>query len=114
MSWCEQEGVAIMLRHKSEFIGRRLVIASLLFSVLAGTVGSFALHGAPQETASITASAASSEKDALANLGPIYEKQQHRKTGGNGTAATYNYVGSGTLARNIEQGASLDVFFSEC
>src|ERR1700691_2016432 len=112
MSWCEQEGVAIMLRHKSEFIGRRLVIASLLFSVLAGTVGSFALHGAQQETASITVSAAISLKDALDELGPIFQVQQHRKNGGNGTAVTYNYGGSGTLARQIEQGAPVDVFFS--
>ena len=101
-----------MLRHKSEFPRRRLVIASLLFSFVVGTVGSFALHGAPQETASITVSAAISLKDALDELGPIFQVQQHRKNGGNGTAVTYNYGGSGTLARQIEQGAPVDVFFS--
>src|SRR6202451_2251209 len=111
MSWCEQEGVAIMLRHKSEFIGRRLVIASLLFSVLAGTVGSFALHGAPQDTASITVSAAISLQDALDELGPIFQVQQHRKNGGNGTAVTYNYGGSGTLARQTQPQAPGGGFF---
>src|ERR1700685_1347446 len=112
MSWCEQEGVAIMLRHKSECKGRRLVIASLLFSFVIAAVGSFTLYGAPQETASITVSAAISLKDALDELGPIFQVQQHRKNGGNGTAVTYNYGGSGTLARQIEQGAPVDVFFS--
>jgi molybdate transport system substrate-binding protein len=38
--------------------------------------------------------------------------QQHRKNGGSGTAVTFNYGGSGTLARQIEQGAPVDVFFS--
>jgi molybdate transport system substrate-binding protein len=101
-----------MLRNKSGFVGRRLVIASLLFLFVVGSAGSFALHGAPQETASITVSAAISLKDALDELGPIFQVQQHRKNGGNGTAVTYNYGGSGTLARQIEQGAPVDVFFS--
>jgi molybdate transport system substrate-binding protein len=101
-----------MLRHKSEFRGRRLAVASLLVSLVVGAFGSFALHGAPQETASITVSAAISLKDALDELGPIFQVQQHRKNGGNGTAVTYNYGGSGTLARQIEQGAPVDVFFS--
>ena len=103
-----------MLRRKSKFMGRRLVIASLLFSFVVGAVGSLALYGrTPQETASITVSAAISLKDALDELGPIFQVQQHRKNGGNGTAVTYNYGGSGTLARQIEQGAPVDVFFSQ-
>jgi molybdate transport system substrate-binding protein len=101
-----------MLRPKSEFRGRRLAVASLLVSLVVGAFGSFALQGAPQETASITVSAAISLKDALDELGPIFQVQQHRKNGGNGTAVTYNYGGSGTLARQIEQGAPVDVFFS--
>jgi molybdate transport system substrate-binding protein len=101
-----------MLRHKSDFRGRRLAVASLLVSLVVGAFGSFALQGAPQETASITVSAAISLKDALDELGPIFQLQQHRKNGGNGTAVTYNYGGSGTLARQIEQGAPVDVFFS--
>src|ERR1700733_3941746 len=101
-----------MLRHKSEFMGRRLVIASLLFSFVVGAGGSFAPYGAPQETASITVPAAISLKDALDELGPIFQVQQHRKNGGNGTAVTYNYGGSGTLARPIEKGAPGGGFFS--
>src|SRR6204780_3521867 len=112
MSWCEQEGVAIMLRDKSSFIGRRFVVASLLFLFVVVAAGSFTLQGAPAETDSITVSAAISLKDALDELGPIFQVQQHRKNGGNGTAVTYNYGGSGTLARQIEQGAPVDVFFS--
>jgi molybdate transport system substrate-binding protein len=101
-----------MLRDKSSFIGRRLVVASLLFLFAVGVAGRFTLQGAPAETDSITVSAAISLKDALDELGPIFQVQQHRKNGGNGTAVTYNYGGSGTLARQIEQGAPVDVFFS--
>jgi molybdate transport system substrate-binding protein len=106
------EGVAIMLREKSGFIGRRLVVASLLFLFVAGAAGSFALGGPAEQSETITVSAAISLKDALDELGPIFQVQQHRKNGGNGTAVTYNYGGSGTLARQIEQGAPVDVFFS--
>lgn len=102
----------MMLRDIARFIGRRLVVASLFFLFVAGTAGSFALQGAAQLSASITVSAAISLKDALDELGPIFQSQQHRKNGGSGTAVTFNYGGSGTLARQIEQGAPVDVFFS--
>ncbi len=101
-----------MLRDETGFIGRRLIVASLLFLLVAGTAGSFALGGQAEQSASITVSAAISLKDALDELGPIFQVQQHRKNGGSGTAVTYNYGGSGTLARQIEQGAPVDVFFS--
>src|SRR5580700_7403205 len=106
------EGVAIMLPDKTGFIGRRLIVASLLFLFVLGTTGSFAVRGAAQQSDSITVSAAISLKDALDELGPIFQIQQHRQNGGSGTAVTYNYGGSGTLARQIEQGAPVDVFFS--
>ena len=77
-----------------------------------GTAGTLSLGAAAQQSESITVSAAISLKDALDELGPIFQVQQHRKNGGNGTAVTYNYGGSGTLARQIEQGAPVDVFFS--
>jgi molybdate transport system substrate-binding protein len=93
-------------------IGRRLVVASLLFLFTLGTTGSFTLGAARQQSDSITVSAAISLKDALDELGPMVQVQQHRKNGGNGTAVTYNYGGSGTLVRQIEQGAPVDVFFS--
>ena len=92
--------------------GRRLGVASLLFLFAVGAAGNFTLGAAPQRSESITVSAAISLKDALDELGPIFQVQQHRKNGGNGTAVTYNYGGSGTLARQIEQGAPVDVFFS--
>ena len=101
-----------MSRHKTGFIGRRLIFASLLFLFVVGAAGSFTLQGSPEQADSITVSAAISLKDALDELGPIFQVQQHRKNGGNGTAVTYNYGGSGTLARQIEQGAPVDVFFS--
>jgi molybdate transport system substrate-binding protein len=101
----------MMLRHIAEFIGRRLLGASLLFLFVAGTAGSFALRGAAQQSAAITVSAAISLKDALDDLGAIFQLQQKRKNGG-GAVVTFNYGGSGTLARQIEQGAPVDVFFS--
>jgi molybdate transport system substrate-binding protein len=108
----EHEGVTIMPRNKTGFTRRKLIVASLLFLFVVGAAGNFALQGAAQQSASITVSAAISLKDALDELGPIFQVQQHRKNGGNGTAVTYNYGGSGTLARQIEQGAPVDVFFS--
>jgi len=101
-----------MLRKETRSIGRRLVVASLLFSFVLGTAGSFVLDAASQQSSAIIVSAAISLKDALDELGPIFQVQQHRKNGGGGTAVTYNYGGSGTLARQIEQGAPVDVFFS--
>jgi molybdate transport system substrate-binding protein len=101
-----------MSRGKTGFIGRRLIVTSLVFLFVVGAAGHFALRGAAEQSASITVSAAISLKDALDELGPIFQVQQHRKNGGSGTAVAYNYGGSGTLARQIEQGAPVDVFFS--
>jgi molybdate transport system substrate-binding protein len=100
------------LRTESGFIGRRLFVASLLFLFVVGTGGRFALRGAAEQSASITVSAAISLKDALDELGPIFQVRQLHKNGRSGTAVTFNYGGSGTLARQIEQGAPVDVFFS--
>jgi molybdate transport system substrate-binding protein len=100
----------MMLRHIAEVIGRRLLVASLLFLFVAGAAGSFALRGAAQQSAAITVSAAISLKDALDELGAIFQLQQQRKN--SGAVVTFNYGGSGTLARQIEQGAPVDVFFS--
>jgi molybdate transport system substrate-binding protein len=102
----------MMSRKETRSIGRRLFVAGLLFLFVLGTAGSFALGAAPQQSSSITVSAAISLKDALDELGPIFQVQQHRKNGGSGTAVTFNYGGSGTLARQIEEGAPVDVFFS--
>jgi molybdate transport system substrate-binding protein len=101
-----------MPRNKTAFTRKKFILASLLLLFVVGVAGNFALQGAPQQSDSITVSAAISLKDALDELGPIFQIQQHRKNGGNGTAVTYNYGGSGSLARQIEQGAPVDVFFS--
>lgn len=61
---------------------------------------------AAQERASITVSAAISLKDALDEIGHIYE-QRH-----SGTKIVFNYGGSGTLQHQIEQGAPVDIFIS--
>lgn len=69
------------------------------------------LAGAPSRLgelpkASITVSAAISLKDALDELGRMYERAHP------GAKITFNYGGSGTLQHQIEQGAPVDLFFS--
>jgi molybdate transport system substrate-binding protein len=61
---------------------------------------------AAQKQTSITVSAAISLKDALDELGHLYE-QRHVNA-----KMTFNYGGSGTLQHQIEQGAPVDIFFS--
>jgi molybdate transport system substrate-binding protein len=70
------------------------------------TVTGFGVPQAPQQTASITVSAAISLKDALDEIGHAYED------GHSGAKVTFNYGGSGTLQHQIEQGAPVDIFFS--
>jgi molybdate transport system substrate-binding protein len=85
---------------------RRLILESLLFFFLAGGAGISALDVFAQKPAVITISAAISLKDALDELGHIYE------SGHPGSKLAFNYGGSGTLQRQIEQGAPVDLFFS--
>jgi molybdate transport system substrate-binding protein len=88
---------------------RRPVLAGLLVFLLAAVAGAVAIvPSAAQQatTGSITLSAAISLKDALGQLGPMYEKRVP------GAKVTFNFGGSGTLAQQIEQGAPVDVFFS--
>lgn len=61
---------------------------------------------AAQQPASVTVSAAISLKDALDELGRVYE-QSHP-----GAKITFNYGGSGTLEHQIEQGAPVDILIS--
>jgi molybdate transport system substrate-binding protein len=82
-----------------------LVVASLLFCFLA-CLASFPLAIAAQDQTQITVSAAISLKDSLDEIGQKYE------TSHPGTKLTFNYGGSGTLQRQIEQGAPVDLFFS--
>ena len=99
----------MMFAPRDRRLSRRPVLAGLLVVLLATVVGFVA--GPPSAaqqptTGSITVSAAISLKDALGQLGPMYEKRVP------GAKVTFNFGGSGTLAQQIEQGAPVDVFFS--
>lgn len=79
-------------------------VGAILCVILAAT--GFGAPQAPQQTASITVSAAISLKDALDEIGRAYEDSH------SGAKVTFNYGGSGTLQHQIEQGAPVDLFFS--
>jgi molybdate transport system substrate-binding protein len=80
--------------------------AWLLGAVVAAATGFCVRDAAAQQPNSLTVSAAISLKDALDEVGHLYE-QRHP-----GTKITFNYGGSGTLQHQIEQGAPVDIFFS--
>lgn len=86
---------------------RRLFIASLLVLFCGGLAASFAARVAGvQRSSAITVSAAISLKDALDEIGRLYQTRHPV------AKVAFNYGGSGTLQRQIEQGAPVDVFFS--
>lgn len=57
-------------------------------------------------TSTLTISAAASLKDALDEIKPLYSQQKSN------IGLTYNYGASGSLQRQIEQGAPVDIFIS--
>src|ERR1700723_3764669 len=85
---------------------RRLVVAGLLFLLVATVSGICVSSVAAQGKSELTVSAAISLKDSLDEIGSIYEKAHPE------VKITFNYGGSGTLQRQIEQGAPVDLFFS--
>jgi molybdate transport system substrate-binding protein len=87
-----------MILRRAAMIGGSvaLVVAALLVPSLI----------AAQQQSSITVSAAISLKDALDEIGHLYE-QRHA-----GSKVIFNYGSSGTLQHQIEQGAPVDIFFS--
>jgi molybdate transport system substrate-binding protein len=87
-------------------ISRRLVVTTLLAFSIAPLIGISARWTAAQTTNEVTVSAAISLKDSLDEIGKMYEKAHP------GTKISFNYAGSGTLQRQIEQGAPVDIFFS--
>jgi molybdate transport system substrate-binding protein len=89
-----------------ELKSRRLFVAGLLVCLMAVAVGIFPLRSAAQANGEITISAAISLKDSLDEIGGLYEKAHP------GAKISFNYGGSGTLQRQIEQGAPVDIFFS--
>jgi molybdate transport system substrate-binding protein len=80
--------------------------AWLAGATVAATTGFSVRDAAAQQSKQLTVSAAISLKDALDELGYLYE-QRHP-----GTKITFNYSSSGTLQHQIEQGAPVDIFFS--
>jgi molybdate transport system substrate-binding protein len=85
---------------------RRLVVAGLLVFFMAVAVGIFPVRSEAQANSEITVSAAISLKDSLDEIGGLYEKAHP------GAKISFNYGGSGTLQRQIEQGAPVDIFFA--
>jgi molybdate transport system substrate-binding protein len=85
---------------------RRPVATGLLFLFVTTLFGICASSVAAQAKSEVTVSAAISLKDSLDEIGSIYE-QAHPDV-----KISFNYGGSGTLQRQIEQGAPVDIFFS--
>src|ERR1700678_2775078 len=94
------------VNERCELNRRRLIVAGLLVFVLAAAPGISPTRLAAQEKSEITVSAAISLKDSLDAIGNMYEKEHP------GVKISFNYGGSGTLQRQIEQGAPVDIFFS--
>jgi molybdate transport system substrate-binding protein len=84
---------------------RRLVAAGLLFC-LAAILEISPVHLIAQEKSEVTVSAAISLKNSLDEIAGVYEKAHP------GVKISFNYGASGTLQRQIEQGAPVDIFFS--
>jgi molybdate transport system substrate-binding protein len=81
-------------------------VTGLLFLWVATVLGIFVSGVAAQAKSEVTVSAAISLKDSLDEIGSIYEKAHPD------VKISFNYGGSGTLQRQIEQGAPVDIFFS--
>ena len=75
----------------------RRIVALCLFLLLAPS---------PARAAEVTLSVAISMKDAIGEIGRTFARQNP------GARLTYNFGGSGELARQIEAGAPVDVFIS--
>ena len=85
---------------------RRLAGAGLLILFVGALFNGWPSSVFAQTKSEITVSAAISLKDSLDAIGKMYEEKHPDVT------VRLNYGGSGTLQRQIEQGAPVDVFFS--
>ncbi len=85
---------------------RRFLTWSLLILFFGGLAGTPTAPVAAQQSSSITVSAAIGLKDSLDEVGHLYATRHPA------AKVAFNYGGSGTLGRQIEQGAPVDVFFS--
>jgi len=84
--------------------GPLAALSAALTAVLA--LGSCEGSSRSQESARLTVSAAVSLKESLQEIAGLYQRHQPQ------VSITYNFAGSGTLQRQIEQGAPVDVFAS--
>jgi molybdate transport system substrate-binding protein len=84
---------------------RRFITGSLLILFFGGLAGTRTARVAAEQSSSITVSAAISLKDSLDEVGHLYATRHPA------AKVAFNYGGSGTLQRQIEQGAPVDVFF---
>jgi molybdate transport system substrate-binding protein len=85
---------------------RGLAIAAFLAFLVAASCATFPARVGAQGKSGITVSAAISLKDSLDEIGRMYEQERP------GVTISFNYGGSGTLQRQIEQGAPVDIFLS--
>lgn len=85
---------------------RRFLTWSLLILFFGGFAGIRTTRVVAEQSSSITVSAAISLKDSLDEVGHLYATRHPA------AKVAFNYGGSGTLGRQIEQGAPVDVFFS--
>src|SRR5437868_4473710 len=81
---------------------RTLLICALVCLMLAGCSGR---SNSSSADGGLTVSAAASLKDAFQEIAGIYKQQTGREV-------TYNFGASGTLEKQIESGAAVDVFAS--
>ncbi len=84
-----------MILRRRQFIGALCAAVALVSAPMA----------AQAKDKSVTVFAAASLTEALNEIGDLYFKAGHAKP-------TFNFAGSSTLARQIEQGAPADLFFS--
>jgi molybdate transport system substrate-binding protein len=84
----------------------RISLAVALAALLAGSAGFSRLRAIPEPKEELTVSAAISLKDALDEIAQLY------RAGTPDTVIHFNIGASGTLQRQIEEGAPVDVFIS--
>ncbi len=97
-----------MIKSKKILSFITISILSLFLVVGRDRLANLRLENPSQATPStqLTVSAAASLKTAMEEIKPIYEQEHPR------TEIIYNFASSGSLERQIEQGAPVDVFIS--
>ncbi len=95
-------GVNIMKKFKK----KSLIILMIALMVFVAACGQINVLQDEEEPITLTVSAAASLKDAMEEIKVAYEKQNLN------VRIIYNFASSGSLRRQIEQGASVDVFVS--